>query len=308
MKEGRSGSLKSLILNHPVVTYYFITFLISWGGLVLILGGLDKITSQQTNAPFLPLYFATVAGPSVAGILLTGLYGGTKGYRELFSRLFRWRVGLKWYVAALLIAPFTVFTTLLALSLFSPIFLPGIFSSGDNPVASMFGLPRTNKIALLFFVIMIGLFNGLVEEIGWTGFLTPRLRLNRSFIAAGLQLGMMWGLWHLLSNFPGSAAGAGDFSVPLYMAVILFSFLPPFRILMTWVYRYTGSLFVAVLMHASLDMFWILSMPNALTGQQRVIWYTTWAIALWGIVAIISIVKIGKGLIKKRDLHKPRPF
>jgi membrane protease YdiL (CAAX protease family) len=273
-----------------------VTFLISWGGLVLISGGPDKITSQPTNAPFLPLYFVTVAGPSVAGILLTGLYSWEKGYREFFSRLFRWRVPVKWYAAALLIAPFTVFTTLLALSLFSPVFLPGIFSAGDNPVASMFGLPRTNKISLLFFVIMIGVFNGLIEELGWTGFVTPRLTLKHNFITAGFQLGMMWGLWHLLSNYLGSAVGAGAFPLSLYMVVILFSFLPPFRILMTWVYHHTKSLFMAILMHASLDIFWILSMPNVLTGQQRVIWYVTWAIVLWAIVAIIGIVRNGNRL------------
>jgi membrane protease YdiL (CAAX protease family) len=291
MKQSKSNNIKSLIIEHPVATYYLVTFLISWGGLVLMLGGPDEITSQPTNAPFLPLYFVTVAGPSIAGILLTGLYSGEKGYREFFSRLFRWRVRVKWYVAALLIAPFTVFTTLLALSLFSPVFLPGIFSGGDNPVASMFGLPGTNKITLLFFVIMIGVFNGLIEELGWTGFVTPRLTVKHNFITTGFQLGMMWGLWHLLSNYLGSAAGAGAFPLSLYMVVILFSFLPPFRILMTWVYHHTKSLFMAILMHASLDIFWILSMPNVLTGQQRVIWYVTWAIVLWAIVVIIGIVR-----------------
>jgi CAAX protease family protein len=296
MKEGSSNNLKSFILKHPVVTYYFITFLISWGGL-LILGGPNRITSRPTNTPFLPLYFITVAGPSIAGILLTGLYHGRKGYRELLSRLIKWRVRVKWYAAALLTAPLTVFATLLMLSLFSPVFQPGIFSSGNNPVASMFGLPGTNKISLLLFVVMIGLFNGFIEELGWTGFVTPKLRLKRNFMITGFQLGLVWGLWHFLSNYIGSAAGAGAFPLPLYMAVILFSFLPPFRILMTWVYDHTGSLFIAIVMHASLDIFWILSTPSFLTGQQRVTWYVIWAIVLWGIVAIIGIVRNGKRFV-----------
>jgi len=279
---------KNFIKQHPVVTYYFVTFLISWGGLVMILGG--RISSL-TDAPFLPLYFVSVAGPSITGVLLTGLYDGTKGYREFFSRLIKWRVKAKWYVAALFIAPLTVFASLFALSLISPVFLPGIFSSGDNDIASMFGLTGNNKIILLSFVLMLGLFNGFVEELGWTGFLTPRLRLNHNWIATGLNAGVMWGLWHLLSNYVGSAAGAGKVALPLYMAVILFSFLPPFRILMTWVYDHTGSLFVAILMHASLDVFWILSMPNALAGQQRVTWYLTWAAVLWAIVATIGFVR-----------------
>jgi membrane protease YdiL (CAAX protease family) len=205
--------------------------------------------------------------------------------------LTKYRVQAKWYVAALLIAPFTVFATLLILSLISPVFLPGIFTSGDNQIASMFGLADKSRTMFLLFVVILGLFNGFVEELGWTGFLTPRLGVNHNLVARGLNVGVMWGLWHLLSNYLGSAPGAGTVSLPLYLAVILFSFLPPFRILMTWVHDHTGSLFVAIIMHASLDVFWILSTPNALTGQHRVTWYITWAAVLWLIVATISILR-----------------
>ena len=294
MKHGKSNNIRNPVLNHPVVVYYFVIFLISWGGLVLVLGGPNGITSKPTDVPFLPLYLVTVAGPGIAGVLLSGLYRGSKGYRDFFSRLFKWRVRVKWYVAALLIAPVTVLTTLLALSLFSPVFLPGIFSSGNNPVASMFGVPGGDKITLLLFVTIIGLFNGFVEELGWTGFVTPKMRSNHNLITTGFSVGIMWGLWHLLSNYLGSSVGAGTFPLPVYMAVILFSFLPPFRVLMTWVYDYTGSLFIAILMHASLDIFWILSMPTFLTGQQRVTWYVAWAVVLWGIVAVKGIVRIEK--------------
>jgi membrane protease YdiL (CAAX protease family) len=77
----------------------------------------------------------------------------------------------------------------------------------------------------------------------------------------------------LAFKLSSSSGWSRHFPLPLYMAVIRFSFLPPFRVLMTWVYDYTGSLFIAILMHASLDIFWILSMPTVfLTGQQRVTW------------------------------------
>jgi hypothetical protein len=48
---------------------------------------------------------AMLAGPSVAGILLTGLVSGRAGLRELLSRLLRWRVGAGWYAVALFPAP-----------------------------------------------------------------------------------------------------------------------------------------------------------------------------------------------------------
>jgi len=286
--------MKYLIKKYPVATFYIITLLISWGGLTLLLGGPGRITSQPTNVPFLPLYLITVAGPIISGVLMTGLYQGKKGFQELFSRLLKWRISFKWYAMALIIPPLTVFTALYILTLFSPAFTPGIFDSGINPVASAFGLPEGNKITLVLFVFMLGLFNGFVEEVGWTGFATPRLLLHQNLISAGVRLGIMWGLWHLLSNYIGSTEGAGSVSLLLYLPVMLFSFLPPFRVLMLWVYRHTESLWLALLMHASLDMFWMLSMPVSITGKERVIWYLLWAVVLWILVIIIIAVSMKK--------------
>ena len=287
------GKVKDFLINHPVVTYYFTAFLISWGGLVLAIGGPDKISPKPANAPFLLMYLITVAGPFLAGILLTGFYQGMKGYRDLIYRLRIWNVSYKWYLASFFIAPVTVFAALFALTLISPAFLPAIFDSGINPVALKFGLPGNEPMTLFLFVFMLGIFNGFVEEVGWTGFATPQLKASRSLFSRGFNLGFIWGLWHLLSNYVGSEDSAGTMPLSLYLFVVLFSFLPPFRILMMWVYDRTGSLLIAILMHASLDVFWILSMPKDITGQERLIWYLVWAIVLWGIVALIETESTG---------------
>lgn len=274
--------------KHQLIIYYLVTFLISWGGVVIVLGGYNQVSSENFAAPFLPLYLVTVSGPILASLVLTGICNGKKGYHELLSQLFNWQVSPKWYAAALLIAPLTVFAALSTLLLVSPAFMPGIFSSGNNPVAIAFGLPGGDKITLSLFVLAIGLFNGLVEEVGWTGFAAPKLRLNCRLIASGLNLGVAWGLWHLFSNYIGSAKDAGAIPLPLYLTTMLFTFLPPFRILMLWVYKHTGSLFIAVLMHASLDVFWMLSMPTVMTGGERISWYIIWAVILWGIVIVVG--------------------
>lgn len=92
----------TFIARHPLTTYCALTFAISWGGFVLVVGpgGFPGEGSQFDS--LMPLVAAAIlAGPSVTGILLTALLSGRAGLRELLSRLLRWRVAARWYAAAL---------------------------------------------------------------------------------------------------------------------------------------------------------------------------------------------------------------
>ena len=115
-------TIPAFIKKHPVLTYYALVFAMSWGGILLIVGGPAGIPgSSEEVERLMPLVLlALFAGPSVAGILTTGLVSGRAGLGELLSRLLRWRVRARWYAAALLPAPFLVTAVLLALSLLSP--------------------------------------------------------------------------------------------------------------------------------------------------------------------------------------------
>jgi hypothetical protein len=59
----------------------------------------------DTRTSFLPAVQAMLAGPPVAGLLMTVLVSGTTGLRELLARLLTWRVGARWYAVALLTSP-----------------------------------------------------------------------------------------------------------------------------------------------------------------------------------------------------------
>ena len=99
-----------------------LTFAISWGGILLVVGPGGFPGTPEQFETLLPLVgLAMLAGPPVAGILLTGLVHGRAGLREFLSRLLRWRVGPRWYAVALLTAPLLMLTvTPLALSLLFP--------------------------------------------------------------------------------------------------------------------------------------------------------------------------------------------
>lgn len=292
--------IKAFITSHPVLTYYALTFAISWGGLTVLVGGPAGVTAEPYTAPFITLYLITVAGPSLTSVLLTGLGYGRTGFREFGSRLLKWRVGVRWYAVALLAAPLSLAATLFALSLVSPVFVPGIFATSNNASSLVFGFTTDQKASFLLFVLGLGLFNGFVEELGWTGFAMPKLT-RYGVLTTGLVMGLLWGGWHLLSNYLGSASDAGGLDLFFYIAVLLFSFLPPYRVLMVWVYNRTNSLFVAILMHVSLDIFWLLSMPLALTGPQRVTWYLAWAAVLWILVAVSRVTQSYTRTVESRS-------
>jgi len=261
-----------------VLTFYTLVFAISWGGLLILVGPSRIPGTPEDVERLFPLALVVLfAGPSIAGILMTGLVSGRAGLRELLSRLFRWRVGARWYAAAVLPGPLLVATVLLALSLASPIFVPGIVTAND-------------KITLLLFGLAWGLIGGgLLEEIGWTGFVVPRLRLRYGATATGLIVGLLWGTWHFLIAFWSSRALAGELSLAIFVAGFLVFYmvaLPAYRVLMVWVYDRTSSLFVAMLMHAFLSASTLILQPRATAGHLT--WNLVLAATLWVIVAVVA--------------------
>jgi membrane protease YdiL (CAAX protease family) len=277
-------TIQAFIKGHPLVSYFALTFAISWGGVLLVIGGLGGIpgTPEQfeTLLPFVIL--ALLAGPSVAGPLLTGLVHGQAGLRELLSRLLRWRVGVRWYAVALLTAPLLFTAIPLVLSLLFPEFLPGIFTTDD-------------KASLLLLGIAAGLVAGIFEEFGWTGFAIPRLRLRYGVLTTGLIVGALWGAWHFLGNFWSSGSPSGALSLALLLHSVLFSvgILPAYRVLMVWVYDRTGSLLAAMLMHVSLTTSNVIFVPLA-TGVPLVTWSLVLAAATWAVVAAVAVVNGGQ--------------
>jgi membrane protease YdiL (CAAX protease family) len=265
----------TFVMKHPVVTCFVLTFLISWGGILVVLGpGAFTGATEPTDVQLPFVYLAMFAGPAVAGLLLTGVASGKAGFRDLLSRLLTWRVAARWYAVALLAAPLLMMAVLLPLSLTSPGFLPGIFASDD-------------KASLLLMGIAAGVMTGVFEELGWTGFAVPRLRLRHGVVATGLIVGLLWGAWHFPLFSGGDLSGA--LPLALFLPVQLFSFLPAYRVLMVWVYDRTGSLLVAMLMHVSLTASTLILQPLDVAGMRALTYDLVLAAALWLLIAALAM-------------------
>lgn len=257
-------TLAPCLRRHPLLGYFTLTFGISWGGIliVLIATGFDVSTPQPTELGI--LFVLMLLGPSVSGLTLTALLDGRAGLHDLWSRLICWNVGARWYAVALLTAPLFLLAILLPLSAF---------------VSSAFA-PRFQ-----WALLAVGLIAGSFEEIGWTGFATPRLLARHRLWIAGLSLGLVWALWHLLVDLRYNFSTMGGGWI-LEFAIIYLATLTPYRILMTWVYANTSSLLLAVLMHASYTGALMVLFP-ATTVAQGLVWQAAFAALLWIAAALV---------------------
>lgn len=281
------------VRRHPVTAFYALVFAISWGGILLVIGGPGAIpgSGEQIERLTLPVLLALFAGPSIGGIVMTGIASGRAGFRELLSRLLLWRVSLRWYAAAILFAPFLVTTVLVALALLSPAFIPAVVTAD-------------NKVTLVLFGMGWGLLGGgLLEELGWTGFAAPKLRRRHSALTTALIVGFLWGTWHILiALWMGGSFAEGQWT-PYLLGILVFylAALPAFRVLLVWIYDRTESLLLVMLMHASFSASMLILQPP-LAGAPFLRWNLAIAAALC--VVIVAIAAANGWRVSRRPLHK----
>lgn len=106
--------------------------------------------------------------------------------------------------------------------------------------------------------------------------LTPRVRNSPRH---------RWGVWHGLADYWGTHAEFGALGLP--RIALWTAALTAYRVLIVWVSENTESLLVAQLMHASFTGSQGLLVP-ALSPTDHFLWYGSFTVALWVIVAVLA--------------------
>jgi membrane protease YdiL (CAAX protease family) len=279
------NQIVSFIKHHPLSTFFILTIIYSWiiwGSLLFIAPeGFEGGRAQGFSEGIIALIaFVGGTGSSVMGIILTHIVDGKEDLRLLFSKLGRWQVNFAWYSIAFLISPLLFTILLLSLAfLVSPVFLPGVVISQD-------------LVSLVGFGIVLGLVAGIVEEFGWTGFALPRLQSKYSTFSSGLILGVVWGIWHFMGDYWGRRVAFGALQIPNFIVFVIM--VAAYRILMTWIYnKSNGSLFLAILMHASFSGSQFILIPGFSSVIDHITAHSVFAVAFWLIVAVV-VIKTGK--------------
>jgi uncharacterized protein len=276
-------TIRAFTKRHPLLSFYALAFAITWGGLIIVVGGPSEIlgSPEKFETRFGLVLLAWLAGPSVASILMTGLVHGRAGLRELLRRMTRWRVGARWYAVALLTAPLLSVAVLLALSLSSSEYLPTILTTSDKASLLLLGIVGT----------MVG---GIFEELGWTGFATPTLlrRMRYGVLGTGLIVGVLWGVAHFPLYYWASADLSGALLPALLLAAQVLAWFPPYRVLIVWVYDRTESLLVAMLMHGSATGSLVIFASLA-PGWPLFIFTFVFGAVVWVVVGAVALAQGG---------------
>jgi uncharacterized protein len=177
--------------------------------------------------------------PAIAALVCAALMDGRAGIRDLGRRLVLWRVRWWWY-PVVLVGPlvFSLIAAGIAVLLGEP-------WTAVQPSALRLSIPA---LVLTFLILMIS--DGLGEELGWRGYLLPRLLGRYRAIPASLILGFGWWLWHLPLVWTAGAALEGQ---PLWL---LLADLMAKSLIFTYVFLGTqGSVLFAIMLHASTNLF-----------------------------------------------------
>ncbi|MFG0275155.1 MAG: CPBP family intramembrane glutamic endopeptidase [Phycisphaerales bacterium] len=206
---------------------------------VTLLAGLPWVLASRgvIDPAFESALSVAVFAPSLSGLVAALAAGGRPGLRALLRSLMRWRFGWRWWAICLVATPAFVGAGGVAA------WAVGLAPDGAFDWRKLALLP-----AVMLGTILTG--GGLTEELGWRGFLLPRL-LERGWSArrATVVVGVAWWAWH------APALGAGG---PAWLALAFVGIGLPLTVLLSFplslAWLATGrSTLAPVLMHGAIN-------------------------------------------------------
>jgi membrane protease YdiL (CAAX protease family) len=268
--------MKKIARKYPNLLFFVLSFCFSWTLWILSL-----IVWQRWFAPDrFPWWFfgSLVLGsnaPAIAAVIMAGLLHGVSGVKRLLQKLLVWRIGFRWYLAAVGIPTVGILAAM------------GIFTLSGGALGTI-------DLSRWFLVLLVPLFAlpaGVVgEEIAWRGYALPALQWRYSALKSSMILGVLWALWHAPAYWaPSGAIISGRPVTPASVGFYMI-FLIGVSIIMTWLHNNTrDNLPLAIIFHLSMNAgFPFLFFPDLAPEAMADIIYLC-ALPIWG----VSLVLIG---------------
>jgi CubicO group peptidase (beta-lactamase class C family)/membrane protease YdiL (CAAX protease family) len=271
--------MQSFLKRHSLVIGLVLMFLYTW-------------TIDLSNSGVLPfevpfsIYITLGWGFIFVSLLMTWLTLGKDEAVALFKRFFLWRVGWKWFWAAFLLEPVCIVA-----GVYLNAALTGIPPDFSAAMAyQIFGASASPLIFFPVFFLFDLITNG--EEMGWRGYVLPRLQAKHSALTASLILGVIWAFWHLPKYVTHFNVVAFGWAVIHFLA---------FAVILTWLYNNTkGSLLIVAVCHAMSNTVGVF-MPMANTVSSENIGSYIFYVLFEVLAAIVIIVVAGTAHLSRTE-------
>jgi len=264
--ETKVSARSKFFKRHSLVIGIFLMFLYTW-------------TLDLSHSGVLPFKIPFVVGLTVGwgfifvSLFMTWLTLGKEAVKTLFKRYFLWRVDRKWYLVAILLMP-----TLRFIAIPLTTWLTGIPADFSHPmIRDMVPLDLPLLSMVIPWILFEVFTNG--EEMGWRGYVLPRLQAKYSALTSSLIVGVIWSVWHLPKFFEtGSSEGRSFFWFTVFTVSV--------AVLYTWLYNNTrGSLLLVTLFHASGNTFGIFlpdnfAMAGGILSNLQIVLFVVTAVAV----------------------------
>lgn len=214
-----------LVEDHPVAAFFLGAYLYTWAV------SAPAVFMEPSWSAAILVYVGSF-GPPVSAAVVTWLRGDD--LRAWARQITRWRVGWRWWVVAA------------GLPIAAAIGITLALAAVRGPVDLGQALPSPLLFVGIFLFALV-LSGGLNEEPGWRGFAQPHLNERYGAVPASLLIGVVWAGWHapyfVIPVTPHS-------SFPLVNTLGWVGGILTLSILLGWLYNNTGSVLLAMVLHA----------------------------------------------------------
>lgn len=211
--------------------FFILLFAVSWIGAVPMV--LASWNGTKLSTPVRLLQVLMLFGPGLVAVFVTAINEGKKGVRALLGALLKWRVGLHWYLIALL-GPLVLFVAARQIAL-----LFGSSLTALKAPSALLSVFASSFVAYLFLN---------TEELAWRGYALVKLQAKYGAMIASSIVGVLWGVFHLPIFWIKGGHPAGYPFLAFMVMIISMTFI------FTWVFNGTkGSVLIVHLLHQSFN-------------------------------------------------------
>ena len=263
--------------------FFGLTFFLSWLiWIPLVLSRFQVGPFRISNELGGVVRLLGVLMPGISAIVLTASVEGGKSLGAMLRRLFIGNVGIRYWLAAVLLYPALLGVTALVYA----------WVGATPPI----GMPQPTASGLVSNIVIL-LVAAAGEEVGWRGLALPSLQRKRSPLVSSLILGLLWATWQL----PFWMLQDTYASYRLWYLALNYLYVVPLTLFITWLFNRTrSSILMAVVFSFAFNIVNVALLPVTVVPLSY-----GFFIALQ---ALIVLFALRRGLIERpRLIERPGP-